>query len=96
MRHDDCSRADVDFVFDNDCSSSQFGLAAFTLNGFIGAAEHDVLADVNSAANADVGGIFDSTIRADESIVANVNVVAVIAMERVNNNDLRSNTTRTG
>ena len=96
MRHDNGSRADVDFVFDNDGPSGQFRLAAFALDWLIGAAEHNVFANMDTAADGDVGGIFYSTIGADEGIVADVDVVAVVASERTDNDDLRANTTRTG
>ena len=96
MRHDDCSSADVDFVFDDDGTGSEFRLTAFALNWLISAAENNVFADVDTAADADVGGIFYSTVGADECIVADVDVVAVIASKRTDNDDLRANTTRTG
>jgi len=88
MRHDDCCRTYVDLVFDDDGTSSQLTLAAFALHWLIGAAKYDVLANMHSTANADVGGIFYSTVGIDEGIVANVDVVAVIAMEWVNDYDL--------
>lgn len=96
MRHNDCSRADVDFVFNYDGAGSEFRLAAFALNWLVGAAENNVFADVDTAADGDVGGIFYSTVGADEGVVADVNVVAVVASERRDNDDLRANTTRTG
>lgn len=86
----------MDFVFDDDGTSSQFRLAAFALDRLVGAAENNVFADVNTAADGDVGGIFYSTVGADEGIVADVDVVAVVASERRDNDDLRANTTRTG
>ena len=95
MRHDDCSRADVDFVFDNDGTGGEFGLATFALDWLVSAAENNVFADVDTAADGDVGGIFYSTVGADESVVANVNVVAVVAGEWTDNNNLRANTTWT-
>ena len=96
MRHDDRSRADVYFVFDDDGTGSEFRLAAFALDRLISAAENNVFADVDTAADGDVGGIFYSTVGADECIVADVDVVAVIASKRTDNDDLRANTTRTG
>jgi hypothetical protein len=87
MRHDDRSRTDVDFVFDSDGASREFGLAAFAQNRLIGAAENDVLADVHAAADADVACVFDCAIRAEERVVADVDVVAVVARERADDND---------
>ena len=86
----------MDFVFDNDGTGSQFGLAAFALDRLVGTAENDVLADVHTAADGDVGGIFYSTVGADEGVVADVDVVAVVASERADNDDLRVDTARTG
>ena len=88
VRHDDCSCADVDFVFDDDGAGGEFGLAAFALNRLVSAAENDIFADVDSAADADVGGIFYSTVGADESVVADVDVVAVVTGEWPDHDDL--------
>lgn len=96
MRHNDRSRADVDFVFDDDGTCGQLRLTAFALNWLVSAAENDVFADVDTTADGNVGGIFHSTVGADERIVANVDVVAIVAGERTDNDDLRTNTTRTG
>lgn len=95
MRHDDCSRTDVDFVFDNDGTGGEFALAAFALGWLVGAAENDVFADMDTAADSDFGGIFYSTVGADEGVVANVDVVAIVASKWTDNDDLRANTTRT-
>jgi len=96
MRHDNCSRANVDFVFDDDGTGSQLRLAAFALDRLVGAAENNVFADVDTAADGDVGGIFHSTVGADKCVVTDVDIVAVVASERTDNDDLRANTTRTG
>lgn len=96
MRHDDRSCADVDFVFDDDGTGSEFRLAAFALDRLISAAENNVFADVDTAADGDLGGIFHSAVGANECVVADVDVVAIVARERTDNDDLRANTTRTG
>ena len=99
MGQDDGSSTNVDLVFDDDGTSSHSRLAAFPRGRVIAghiAAEVNVLADLNSAADDDVARVFDVAIRANIGVVADADVVAVVAAERVVDDDSGSDAAWTG
>jgi len=90
---DDASGTDDHLVFDNDGASRQSILRAFPRDGvFTGdvAAEGDILADLHSGSDDDVARVFDGAVCADDGVVADVDVVAVVAGERVVDDDPRA------
>jgi len=92
------SGANVHFVFDNDGASRHGGLRTCPRNTVVQnvAAESDVLADLHPGSDDDVAGIFDSAVRTNDGVVADVDVVAVVAGERVVDDDPRADAAWTG
>ena len=90
---DDGTGADDHLVFDHDGASRQSILGAFPWHRvFTGdvAAEGDILADLHSGPDNNVTRVFDSAVCADDGVVADVDVVAVVAGERVVDDDPRA------
>lgn len=96
---DDGSSTNVHLIFDDDGTSSYSRLAAFSRGrvtvGYV-AAEVDVLADLYSASDDDVARVFDVAIRANIGVVADADVVAVVAGERVVDDDSGADAAWTG
>ena len=83
-------------LFDDNVSTECRSAAALTTSGVDGVGgtdELDVGAEDTSIADGDRAGVRDTAVGANEHIISNVNVVAIIAMEGCFDSDFRSNAT---
>jgi hypothetical protein len=96
---DDGSATDNHLVFDNDGASRQSSLGTFSRERiFIGdvAEKCHVLADLHPGSDEDVTWVLDGAVCTNVGVVAYVDVVAVVAGERVVDDDTRADAAGAG